>query len=326
MADLLDVSRIVTGTLKLDSKLVSIASVVEAAAFTAQPQCAAKSVKLEVDVPRIGCVRGDAGRLRQVFGNLLSNAIKFTPPGGTVRVAVRRDGAGATVAVEDTGEGIGPDLLPHVFERFRQSEKGRAKGLGLGLAIVKHLVEEQGGTVRAQSAGPGLGARFEVELPVADEEAAAEELEGRTAPPVPGGGELAGAHVLVVEDDPDGNELITTILERFGARVTAVGNAAAALDALERETPDLLVSDIGLPDTDGISLIRQVRARPETAALPSVALTAYASRQDATKAVAAGFDAHVAKPVQPATLGGVLARLRESRARGEGSVRPQPAA
>jgi signal transduction histidine kinase/DNA-binding response OmpR family regulator len=324
VADLLDVSRIVTGTLNLDSTLVSIAAVIEAAALAAEPQCAAKRLVLRVDARRVGCVRGDAGRLKQVLGNLLSNAIKFTPAGGEVNVRLERHDGVALVVVEDTGDGIPAELLPHVFERFRQAEKARARGLGLGLAIVKHLVEEQGGTVRAQSEGQGKGARFEVELPIAEEEAAAEDAGACASHQAPGGGELAGVHVLVVEDDPDGNELVTTILQRFGARVTSVATAAAALSALEIEMPDLLLSDIGLPDADGMTLVREVRARPLTAYLPAVALTAYASRQDATKAVAAGFDAHVAKPVQPHALGDVLANvLSRSKA---APVRPQPAA
>lgn len=331
VADLLDVSRIVTGALKLDSKLVSIASVVDAAIEAARPQCQAKQVVLDVDISRIGCVRGDAGRLKQIINNLLSNAIKFTPGGGTVKVRVEKQGQSALVVVQDSGEGIAAELLPHVFERFRQAEQARARGLGLGLAIVKHLVDEHGGDVRALSDGPGKGARFEVNLPIAEEEALAEEHGARVSAPAPGGGELGGVHVLVVEDDPDGNELITTILERFGARVTSVGNAASALEALDKETPNLLVSDIGLPDADGMTLIRQVRQRPEAAKLPAVALTAYASRQDATKAIAAGFDAHVAKPVQPAMLGSVLARLLATKEGGQesdesGRVRPQPAA
>ncbi len=325
VADLLDVSRIVTGTLKIDSKLVSIASVVEAAVEAARPQCAAKRVTLDVAVDRVGCVRGDAGRLKQVVNNLLSNAIKFTPPGGTVTVRVEKQGEAAVVTVADSGEGITPDLLPHVFERFRQAEKARAKGLGLGLAIVKHLVEEHGGDVRAQSDGQGKGARFSVELPIAEEESAAEDSGARASSPAPGGGELSGVHVLVVEDDPDGNELITTILERFGARVTSVATAASALEALDHEPPDMLVSDIGLPDADGMTLIRQVRQKPAFAKIPAVALTAYASRQDATKAISAGFDAHVAKPVQPSALGGVLARLL-ARTPEAPEVRPQPAA
>jgi signal transduction histidine kinase/ActR/RegA family two-component response regulator len=313
VADLLDVSRIVTGTLKLDSKLVGIASVVEAAVEAARPQCTAKRVVLDVALERVGCVKGDPARLRQVLGNLLSNALKFTPTGGTITVRLTRDGDRSRISIRDTGEGISTDFLPHVFERFRQAETARARGLGLGLAIVKHLVEEHGGTVSAASEGKGKGAMFSVELPVAAEEATADEERNSLAQPASGPPELVGVNVLVVEDDPDGNELITTILERYGARVVSVGTADAALEALDAATPDVLVSDIGLPDRDGMELIKLVRQRPECERLPAIALTAYASKQDAAKAIAAGFDTHVAKPVQPATLGTAIVRLVEER-------------
>ncbi len=310
VADLLDVSRIVTGSLKIDSKLVGLAAVVEAAIEAARPQCTSKRVTLDVSLERVGCVKGDAGRLRQIIGNLLSNAIKFTPTGGTVVVRVTRDGENGQATVKDSGEGIDADFLPHVFERFRQAEDAKARGLGLGLAIVKHLVEEHGGSVVASSDGRGLGAMFTVLLPIAAEEALAEDADAaRLSVPVSAQPQLAGVHALVVEDDPDGNELITTILERYGARVTSVGTAGAALDALDAERPDILVSDIGLPDHDGIELIKMVRTRAFAKSMPAIALTAYASRQDAAKAIAAGFDAHVAKPVQPGTLGTTVARL-----------------
>jgi PAS domain S-box-containing protein len=310
VADLLDVSRIVTGSLKIDSNLIGLASVVEAAIEAARPQCAAKRVVLDVSLERVGCVRGDAGRLRQIIGNLLSNAVKFTPTDGSIVVRVTRVGESGQITVQDTGEGISPDFLPHVFERFQQAEEAKARGLGLGLAIVKHLVEEHRGTVVAASGGPGKGALFTVTLPIAAEEALAEDVDaGRASIPVSAQPQLAGVHALVVEDDPDGNELITTILERYGARVTSVGTAAAALDALDEERPDVVVSDIGLPDADGLELIKIIRGRPFGKNLPAIALTAYASRQDAVKAIAAGFDAHVAKPVQPGTLGTAIARL-----------------
>jgi signal transduction histidine kinase/DNA-binding response OmpR family regulator len=316
VGDLLDVSRIVTNTLKLESKHLSIASIVESAVVAARPQCASKDIVLELTVERVGGVLGDAGRLRQVITNLLSNSIKFTPAGGKVSVKVEGDAECVRVSVTDTGEGIAPEFLPHVFERFRQEHSGRSgtstsvarqAGLGLGLAIVKHLVEEHGGTVSAASEGRGQGASFRVELPVAVDAALGLDEEAASSPPT-GEPDLTGVHVLIVEDDPDGNELVCTILERYGARVTSATTAAAALDALDTERPQVLVSDIGLPDMDGMDLIKTVRARDD-GSLPAVALTAYASRQDATKAIAAGFDAHVAKPVQPAMLGSVVVRL-----------------
>ncbi|MBX3221130.1 MAG: response regulator [Labilithrix sp.] len=332
VADLLDVSRIVTGTLKLESKYVSLASIVEAAVMAARPQCAKKEIALELGIEKAGGVLGDSERLRQVIANLLSNAIKFTPSGGTVSVRIDGDGERVRVTVSDTGDGITPEFLPHVFERFRQAptlgaaggQRARANqaGLGLGLAIVKHLVEEHGGTATAASEGHGRGASFSVELPVAAEPAVGRDEEVASVPPT-GEPDLSGVHVLIVEDDPDGNELVCTILERYGARVTSALTAAAALDALDGGRPQILVSDIGLPDMDGMELIKTVRARKDDGAIPAIALTAYASRQDATKAIAAGFDAHVAKPVHPAMLGSVVVRLltRGGAAFGEPSSR-----
>ncbi|MDF2698278.1 MAG: Chemotaxis protein methyltransferase CheR, partial [Labilithrix sp.] len=249
VGDLLDVSRIVTNTLKLESKYVSVASIVESAVVAARPQCASKQITLDLTVERVGGVLGDAGRLRQVITNLLSNAIKFTPAGGTVSVKVEGDEQRVRVSVGDTGEGIAADFLPHVFERFRQEQTGhgssssvaRQAGLGLGLAIVKHLVGEHGGTVSAVSEGRGKGATFSVELPVAAEASPRLEDDAASSPPT-GEPDLTGIHVLIVEDDPDGNELVCTILERYGARVTSATTAAAALDALDTERPQILVS------------------------------------------------------------------------------------
>jgi signal transduction histidine kinase/DNA-binding response OmpR family regulator len=311
VADLLDVSRIVTGSLKLDSRIVDLASVVGAAVEAARPQCAAKRIALDVSIERVGGVQGDAGRLRQVLGNLLSNAIKFTPAEGTITVRVTREGTEGKVLVADSGEGIAPELLPHVFERFRQAEDAKARGLGLGLAIVSHLVESHGGTAVAASDGRGKGASFTVVLPIAaDDTLAAEGDEAaRASSPPSESPRLVGVHALVVEDDPDGNELITSILERYGARVTSVTTAGAAVEALDAERPDIIVSDIGLPDRDGIELIKIVRSRACGETIPAIALTAYASRQDAVRVLGAGFDAHVAKPVRPGALGRTVARL-----------------
>jgi signal transduction histidine kinase/DNA-binding response OmpR family regulator len=337
VGDLLDVSRIVTGTLKLESKRVSLAAVVESAVVAARPQCTSKDIELELKVENGGGVIGDPGRLRQVVANLLSNAIKFSPRGGRVSVRIDGDDERVRVTVSDTGDGIAAEFLPHVFERFRQEHTDRAgpnlpcpprlprsiqAGLGLGLAIVKHLVEEHGGTVSAWSEGRGKGASFSIELPAVSESTSALEEEARSVQPT-GEPDLSGVHVLIVEDDPDGNELVCTILERYGARVTSATTAAAALDALDAGHPQVLVSDIGLPDMDGMDLIKTVRSRTGDGTIPAVALTAYASRQDATKAIAAGFDAHVAKPVQPATLGSVVVRLlaRSGAALGEPSSR-----
>jgi PAS domain S-box-containing protein len=310
VADLLDVSRIVTGTLKIETRNVALSSILDAAVAAARPLAGAKDIALAVSTKTAASIVGDSGRLRQVFANLLSNAIKFTPAGGNVSIGVVEGGDRVEVIVTDTGEGISADFLPHVFERFRQAETARTRGLGLGLAIVKHLVEEHGGSVVASSAGQGKGSTFAVELPIAVDAGAA--VSEETTAPDLGDPDLAGVHVLIVEDDPDGNELICTILERYGAKVTSATTAAEALDALSAEHPNVLISDIGLPDMDGIELIKSVRSRADIANIPAVALTAYASRQDATKAIGAGFDAHVAKPVQPATLGSAVARLLSS--------------
>lgn len=311
VADLLDVSRIVTGSLKIETKVVGLAPIVHAVIDAARPAANAKRLKLDVTVACRSSISADVGRLRQVLGNLLSNAIKFTPDGGAISLSATDADGCARIVIADSGEGITEDLLPFVFDRFRQAEAARTRGLGLGLAIVKHLVEDHGGRVHAASEGSGKGSTFTVELPIVEGAAPAEESIASLPPS--GQPDLQGVHALLVEDDPDGNELMTTILERYGARVTSVMTAGAALDALAAEFPDILVSDIGLPDTDGIELIKTVRGTSPNDVLPAIALTAYASRQDAAKALAAGFDAHVAKPVQPGTLGAEVARLVGTR-------------
>lgn len=308
VADLLDVSRIVTGTLKLESKLIVLRKLVEAAIEAARPQCNLRKITLDEALDDVGVVRGDAGRLRQVVANVLSNAVKFTPEGGTISVRLSRDQERAFIVVQDDGEGIEGELLPHVFDRFRQAEAARTRGLGLGLAIVKHLVEDHEGHVWAESEGKGRGTKVTVELPLASATDAPDDEPAAPAD-VAVGSELTGVHALLVEDDPDGNELITMVLQRCGARVTSVATAAAALRALDAEKPDVVISDIGLPDVDGIELIKQIRGLPCCEGLPAVALTAYASRQDAVRVISAGFDAHVAKPVQPAVLGVEIARV-----------------
>jgi signal transduction histidine kinase/DNA-binding response OmpR family regulator len=309
VADLLDVSRIVTGTLKIESKPVSLPAIVDAAVLAARPQLENKQIEL-VRAPdgEVGIVLGDPGRLRQIVANLLSNAIKFTPSGGRVRVSVRELGGYVRLVVADNGKGIAPDFLPHVFERFRQEQTGRSKGLGLGLAIVKHLVQEHGGTVSAASDGHDHGATFTIDLPVAHAVDSESERAALSVQP-PSDPQLDGVNVLIVEDDPDGNELLSTILEEYGARVTSATTAGGALDALDVEQPAVLISDIGLPDMDGMELIRTVRSRSQLRSIPAIALTAYASRDDANKVVAAGFNAHVPKPVEPRKLAAMVLRL-----------------
>jgi CheY-like chemotaxis protein len=315
--DILDVSRVITGKLRLDAQPTDLRAVAEAALPTVRPAADAKHIRVEALFdPGVGPVMGDAGRLQQVVWNLLANAVKFTPAGGAVRVRVAR-GAGGSVRliVSDTGIGILPDFLPHVFDRFRQADSSTTRaygGVGLGLAIVRHLVELHGGTARAESEGEGRGATFTIELPglgVADWGSRVEEARHVTADDEaavcrPPSATLSGVSVLVVEDEPDALDLVRVVLEQGGARVTAVKDAAAAMDALGAARPDVLIADIGMPGEDGYQLIRRVRAlgAERGGAVPAVALTAYAAESDRAQALAAGFQLHIAKPVDPAEL------------------------
>ncbi|HEX8352993.1 MAG TPA: ATP-binding protein [Pyrinomonadaceae bacterium] len=265
--------------------------------------------------------------MQQVAWNLLSNAVKFTPHGGSVRVALRRAGGYAEVTVSDSGRGIAPEFLPHVFDRFRQADGGITRehgGLGLGLAIARHLVELHGGTISAESEGEGRGATFRFSLPLLEtrraERGTPDEKEGggaagRPSPAARHSSLLEGLHVLVVEDDRDSRELIAAVLGRSGARVTEAASAAEAFAAVTRLRPDVLVADIGMPGEDGYSLIARVRALGAAAGggLPAAALTAYARSDDRARALAAGFQTHIAKPVEPAALTAAVARLAGRR-------------
>jgi PAS domain S-box-containing protein len=321
--DILDVSRVVTGKLRLVVAPVDLGAVVEGALESVRPSAQAKQIALEVSCPRdLGPLEGDADRLQQVIWNLLSNAVKFTPLGGRVSVRAAREAAGVRLEVEDTGAGVDAEFLPHMFERFRQADSSSTRrhgGLGLGLAIVRHLVELHGGTVEAASAGPGQGATFTVRLPSriprapfvlpsppAEPAAAAGDTGGSGAV-----ARLDGLRILVVEDEPDTLDLVTTILRDRGAEVTPVSSAREAMDALGRARPDVLLSDIGLPGEDGLALIHAVRRLPEAEGgrLPAAALTAYAREQDRVEALRAGFQAHVAKPIQPPDLVRIVASL-----------------
>jgi PAS domain S-box-containing protein len=311
--DLLDVSRIISGKLQLDRQPVELAAVVEAAVQSLQSVAESKGVRLDVALTATdSLVEGDPHRLQQVVLNLLSNAIKFTPPEGRVRVGLERVAERARLVVSDTGQGIAPQVLPHVFDPFRQADGTHTKqhgGLGLGLAIVRHLVALHGGIARAESEGPGRGATFTVELPLAapaEREAARVEARRRDGsrgifdcPPV-----LEGLRVLVVEDDPDARRFVSRVLEECKAEVTAVGSAAEALNVLSHFRPHVLVSDIGMPRTDGYELMRAIRGRtPKEGGLtPALALTAYASTEDRSRALAAGYQLHLAKPVDPGDL------------------------
>jgi CheY-like chemotaxis protein/anti-sigma regulatory factor (Ser/Thr protein kinase) len=253
-----------------------------------------------------------------VVWNLLSNAIKFTPGNGKVTVELRRWDGHVDIVVTDTGAGIPRDFLPHVFDRFRQADSSAARvqgGLGLGLAIVRHLVEVHGGTVRAESEGEGKGARFTVRMPARRAHATREEPASRTEPATEADASqdaslsLAGARILVVDDDADARDLVHALLASYGADVDTVASADEAVARIEREAPDVLVSDIGLPNEDGYSLIRRVRAIPGASDLPAVALTAYAGTADNRRALEAGFQRHVAKPVEPTELAAVIAAM-----------------
>ena len=312
VSDLLDIGRITSGKVRLDIGRVCVGEAVDLAVEGLRGAAEAKGVALEVAPPPAGRVPvlGDTTRLVQVVSNLLSNAIKFTAPGGRVDVAFGQHDGRAWLRVADTGEGITPELLPHLFEQFRQADSPTTRrhgGLGIGLAIVKHIVELHGGAVRAESAGVGQGAAFEVELPLTDVAPTADlPAEPSVAPP-----SIAGVRVLVVEDDADARDLARRVLEERGAVVSVAASAPEGLAAIERAAPDVLVSDIGLPGMDGYELMRRLRAHSDRSihALPAAALTAFARPEDREHALEAGFSLHVAKPFEPSRLVAAVARL-----------------
>ena len=320
--DLLDVSRIVTGKLRLQARPVRLPGVVRAAMEAVESAAVAKSVTLEARVESdLPAVMGDPDRLQQVLWNLLSNGIKFTPKGGRVTVTVAGRNSEVLLTVADTGAGIKREFLPHVFERFRQAESSTNRaygGLGLGLAIVRHLVELHGGNVAVQSEGEGQGATFSVSLPVAAATRTAERAPAAVSTEGPVGQSLAGLRLLIVDDEADAREVMRFMLERGGAQVRIADSAAQALDAIREERPDLLISDIGMPVEDGYVLVRRLRAMEEGIGrrLPAIALTAYASEEDTRRAFTAGFDAHLSKPVDPARLIDIAAGLAAGGRRG----------
>ncbi len=318
--DLLDVARIVRGRLKLDVREADLAAAVEAAAETVRPAANGKGIELVIDLEAGGgAVRGDPARLQQIVWNLLANAIKFTPAGGRVEVRLRRMPDLVRLEVRDDGMGIDPDFLPHVFERFRQGDSSPTRahgGLGIGLAIVRHLVEAHGGSVSAASPGRGQGATFTVDLPTpldAPRPPPRPSARGTARPWQPPGEvpSLAEVHVLVVDDDDDTLDALRHLLEQAGARVSTAASAVAAFQAISGEPPDVLLSDIGMPGEDGISLIRRVRGLdPERGGrVPAAALTAYTQPADRDRALSAGFQAFLAKPVDPRELAAAVARL-----------------
>jgi signal transduction histidine kinase/ActR/RegA family two-component response regulator len=316
--DLLDVSRIVSGKIRLEPRSVDLPSVLQVAVEAAQPAAEQKGVVIAAVLERpLLPVSGDPVRLQQVVSNLLSNAIKFTPAGGRIDVRLDRVGPGARIRVSDTGMGIRPDFLPYIFEHFRQADTTSTRenrGLGLGLAISRHLVQLHGGTIEAESAGEGQGSSFTVTLPLM--EAAVAALLSEEAPPDDAivtfqRDGLAGLKVLVVDDAEDAREALSVLLGHYGARVTAVGSVDEALDVLERDRPHVLLSDIAMPDEDGYTLIRKVRSLDAARGglVPAAALTAYATPEDRLKALHAGYHDHLPKPVDPAVLVETVASL-----------------
>jgi PAS domain S-box-containing protein len=323
--DILDVSRIITGKLALTVKSVELAAVTAQALESLRPAAAAKGLTMQtVFEPSMEPVAGDSDRLQQIVWNLLSNAIKFTPRGGRVVIRLERRDAEAQLIIRDTGKGIAPDFVPFIFERFRQADSSSTRahgGLGLGLAIVRHLVDLHGGTVSAESEGEGRGATFTVRLPFATPEATgilerrAEVQTGSAPDALPN---LAGVRVLVVDDAADERELFTAALASYGAVVTAAGSVEEALTAFEQSPPDIIVSDIAMPERDGYELIRRVRAmgRERGGGTPAIALTAYARAEDRRRALMAGFQLHVAKPADPAEVVYAVATLTGRPAEG----------
>jgi signal transduction histidine kinase len=318
--DLLDLSRISAGKMRLDIRTVEVDKVLQAALDAVRPAAEAKGIQLETDLdPRAGPVRGDAARLQQIAWNLLMNAVKFTPKGGLVRLRLYGAHSHVKIVVSDTGQGIAPEVLDHVFERFRQADSSSTRthgGLGLGLALVKHLVELHGGTVLAESAGTGRGATLIVTLPVAaadvSEEREKRSLSGaQPIQPIAGTARLDGARVLVVDDDGDAVKLAEAILAAAGAQVRSCSRAADALELLREWRPDVLVSDIEMPGEDGYALIRKVRALDpaQGGGTPAVALTAYGRTQDRHRSLEEGYSMHVPKPVDPGELTAIVAGL-----------------
>jgi signal transduction histidine kinase/ActR/RegA family two-component response regulator len=318
--DLLDISRVITGKLTLDVRSVDPAQIVEGALESIRPAAAAKAIHLHAHLPPRGVVvAGDPARLQQVVWNLLSNAVKFTPTLGHVDVKLERVNSHLKIVVSDSGQGINPEFLPFVFDRFSQantSSERKHGGLGLGLAIVRHLVELHGGTVRAESQGEGQGATFTVELPVRGARDGTGELEAtgadaeQTGPPADAVS-LSGLRVVIVDDEAEMRELLTKILTLRDAEVKACASAAEALEAVERWRPSILVCDIGMPNEDGFALIRKLRAKaPERIGnIPAVALTGFARSEDRLRVLAAGFQMHVPKPVEVEELIMVVASL-----------------
>jgi PAS domain S-box-containing protein/excisionase family DNA binding protein len=317
--DLLDVSRVITGKLSLEVRPTNLASVIEAAIEAVRPAADAKRVHLVATLDHATTIPGDPDRLRQVVWNLLSNSIKFTRAKGRVDVSLRQSGEEAQIVIKDTGIGISRDFLPHVFDRFRQADSTSTRaygGLGIGLALVRHLVEQHGGTVAAESPGDEQGSTFTVTLPLAGptmlgQRAEAVRLTDYHSSEQADAQALNNLRVLVVDDEEDARALLQTVLALSGARVTTAASAREALAVIERERPHVMVCDIGMPGEDGYQLIGRVRALPfdHGGSIPAVALTAYAREEDRRRALEAGFQVHVSKPIKPSELVAVVASV-----------------
>jgi signal transduction histidine kinase/CheY-like chemotaxis protein len=308
IGDVLDISRMITGRVKLEVTPVSLARIICDAVDSIRPGAAARGIELHLDVDEGPIANADPDRLQQVVWNLLSNACKFTPEGGRIDVTLRADRTRATITVADTGVGIASDFLPRVFDRFRQAEQGFTRlhgGLGLGLAIVKHLVEMHGGDVTASSDGPGKGATFDVRLPLArvlmrDRVDGGRDTGASEMPKV----DLSGRAILVVDDDETTRELMVTLLSQYGAHVRTVASVREALEEFDADIPEVVLADIGMPGEDGLSMIRRIRQRPPARGglVRAIAVSAYARPEDRQAALAAGYDDFLAKPAMPADV------------------------
>ena len=337
IADVLDISRMITGRVKLELTPVSLARVISDAVDSIRPGTVARGIDLHLDVEEGPVANADPDRLQQVVWNLLSNACKFTPEGGRIDIILRADRSRASITVSDTGVGISPEFMPYVFDRFRQAEQGFTRshgGLGLGLAIVKHLVEMHGGEVTATSAGPGKGATFEVRLPLARAITRPHRDQRQTGSPEIHKVDLSDRTVLVVDDDETTRELMVTLLEQSGAHVHAVGSVRDALEQFNLDIPEIVLADIGMPEEDGLSMIRRIRQRaPARGGLVrAIAVSAYARPEDRQAALAAGYDDFLAKPVMPADVLSAVdrwlarpPRLTRERRRGQQAI-PSPSA
>ena len=323
--DLLDISRIITGKLRLDVRPVELAPLMEAVVDGVRPAAEARSIYLQTALdPLTSSVSGDPDRLQQIIWNLLTNAIKFTPKGGRIEVRLVRIESHVEITVNDTGQGIDAELLPYVFDRFRQSDSSSTRrhgGLGLGLAIVRQLVELHGGMVTVMSPGEGAGTTFKVILPLLSVHH--EPSDGEMTGHMIGSKTLTGwqpsldaLRVLVVDDEPDSRELVVAVLKGRGAQVVSVGSAAEALAEMERQGFNVLVSDIGMPEMDGYALIKKVRQLPKERGgrIPAAALTAYAGVEDRRRVLSAGYQVHIPKPVEPAELTAVVVSLAKQYA------------